>query len=210
MTTQLFIYVDDKWTEFPVYNAVSFDERLDEQLDSGEIQVITKGATPFDDFCMAKTVTKDGTSEKTAYFNAFDTVEKRGKGYYIRTLELVEPSRLLMGVMIDGRKVTQSIVEEEKKTLKTVLSELLLAYTMHLGTVADRRFYLSLDEEISELFNVISPEFHWEAQTLLWECLCDIGNVVNCIPRLTINKGAAAFDTIIFEKINDITAEYEM
>ena len=96
-----------------------------------------------------------------------------------------------------------------KKTLKTVLLEFLRTYRLQ-STAEEVPFELSLDGDLETLFAQISPEFHWEGQTLMWEVLCDIGNVVDCIPRLTINADETAYTVITFDKINDITAEYEL
>jgi hypothetical protein len=54
------------------------------------------------------------------------------------------------------------------------------------------------------LYGVDSPEFAWGCGTTLWECLCDIGNVVNCIPRVDIRDG---YKFVIFERINEIMEE---
>ncbi len=209
MTTKLYIRENNKWVKYSVYNSCASDERLDEQFDSGEVQTITDSITPFDDFCMAKIVRSDGETDKTSYFIGIDTVSKRGAGYYIHTLELAEPTRLLMGIMIDGRKVTQPLEEDKKKTLKQVLLSFLR--TFHLQSTAENSpFELLLDDELEELFTRISPEFHWDGQTQAWEVLCDVGNVVDCIPRLIINDDETAYNVITFDKVNDTTAEYEM
>ena len=111
MTTQLYIKEYDYWMQYSAYNSCVTDERLDEQFDSGSAQTITDKITPFSDYCMVKIVRTDRLSEKVEYFIGTDTVSKRAESYYIHTLELSEPTRLLMGIMIDGRKVTQQINE---------------------------------------------------------------------------------------------------
>ena len=209
MTARLYIREDKQWVEYPVYNSCMTDERVDEQLDSGSAQTITNDITAFKDFCMVKVVRSDGETEKVQYFIGTDSVSKRANGYYTHAVELAEPSRLLMGIMIDGRKVTQSLEQEKKKTLKTVLQEFLRTYRLQ-STAEETPFTVSLDADTEALFAQISPEFHWEGQTLMWEVLCDIGNVVDCIPRLTINADETAYTVITFDKINDITAEYEL
>lgn len=52
---------------------------------------------------------------------------------------------------------------------------------------------------------LVSPEFYWDAGTSLWECLCDIANVINCIPRLIVNEDKTAFSVITFDRVNEIT-----
>ncbi len=105
-----------------------------------------------------------------------------------------------MGVLIDGRKVTQPVDGSAKKSLWTVLNELLQTCSL-IRNKTDAVFSAS-DTWKRRLSAVVSPEFHWESQTSLWECLCDIANVVNCIPRVV------DYSVITFDDINKITKEY--
>lgn len=209
MTIKLFIYNDDtiEWEEQHVYNSAEFDERLDEQLDTGKIQVINNTSETFNDFCRVKVVLDNS---KTFYFYGIDTVEKRGAGYYVHYLELVEPTRRLMGVFINGKKITQPL-SGTKKTLKDVC-DLLCKCIDLLGAQEDivpaNTPYWGIAEN-DLLKNTISPEFHWNAGTSLWECLCDIGNVIDCMPRVTIDENGE-FSRIVFEEINATTGEYEI
>jgi hypothetical protein len=165
----------------------------------------------------------DNLEKKKWYFCGFDSVEKRGVGYYIHTLELCEPTRLLMGILIDGRKVTQPIEGsgEEKQTLYDVLVGLLNTFELlPFGEKFSRSYEKSRivteyeyneDSTIKDLMEgIASPEFHWEAETSLWECLCDIGNVINAIPRLTYNEHNAEhpFSVLLFDMINESAGEY--
>lgn len=217
MITKLYIWTDlGRRKELPVYNRVEFDERLDEQLDSGQIQTINDSVAPFDGYSLydIETTDKNGKVKKVTMFG-FDTVEKRGEGYYIHTIELVEPTRVVMGLPIDGCKVTQPIVGD-KKTLKSVVDELLqYKCSLHANEESNRLWVSSNINTTTILEKTISPEFHWECGTLLWECLCDIGNVINCIPRvepmrMDILEGNPVHLYISFDPINDITAEYDL
>ncbi len=216
MTTKLYIYEHNTWGEYPIYNYCETDERLDEQLDSASIQVISENSRSFADFSMIKIIRKDldGNEEK-AFFYGFDTVEKRMGNYYIHYLELVEPSRKLMGILIDGKAVVQPI-EGTKKDLWGTADKLLLSANVKTATgTASLELAMFGHEKYNTntfylMLNTPSPEFYWQAQTSLWECLCDIGNVINCIPRLTANKDETKFNTIYFERVNDITGEYEI
>ena len=211
MITKLYIAEDRKWVELPVYNRVEFDERLDEQLDSGSIQTINDSESGFEDYSLYRLQKfEDGVEISNKWYFGFDTVEKRGEGYYIHTIELVEVTRIVMGIPIDGMKVTQPI-EGEKKTLFEVFSELLFhkAYTHDTDTSEwENRFYEG--EYPSVMKTIPSPEFHWECGTLLWECLCDIGNVINCIPRAMIFGVEPKPIYIDFVEVNEVTAEYEL
>ena len=206
MTCKIELYANGQWQGYSLYNSVEFDERLDEQLDTGRVQVISDSIEPFPDFSMARLTVSDETDTKEAYFYAVDGVEQRGAGYFIHTLELFEPTRLLMGRFIDGRKVTQPITGD-KKTLYTVLDELLqVAKLLEINDSPEFTF----DKTDALLKGTISPEFYWSAGTSLFECLSDIGNVIDCMPRLTINSSKTAFNTIVFDRINEVRGVYEL
>lgn len=197
-----------------VMNTVDFSERLDEEMDSGSIQIKKTEKDPFPDYTLVKLILSDGESERSFDFYSFDNVEQRRSDYYVHTLELVELSRLLMGTMIDGRAVTQPLEDsgEPKKTLKEVVTELLktarlIKYDVENKMPIGSKFFLD-PNQWAFLETVVSPEFHWSGGTLLWECLCDVGNVINCVPRLLIGNEGKLYVT--FDKINDITGEYEI
>ena len=196
--------------KYPLYNSASFDERRDEQLDTGTIQVIsTEESLSFADFCpvLVEVEDIDGT-KKTMQFCGFKSLEKRGANYYIHSIELVEPTRLLMGIIIEGKKITQPIDGSAKKSLYTVLLRLMQTFeTKELGVEPRIKPYTS--EKVNKLLrDTVSPEFHWEAGTLLWECLCDIGNVINAVPRLVYALGE--MKGIDFDLINEEEGEYEL
>jgi hypothetical protein len=209
MKTIIDIERNNEWERLRVYNDVTFDERLDEQFDTGSVQVVSESVEAFPDFSIARITQQDGESEKVTYFAAFDTVEKRAKGYYIHALELVEPTRLLMGILIDGRKVTQPIEGsgQQKKTLLQVTQGLLNTFEL-LESGAIPRIRIA-DSVRSALNAVISPEFGWETETSLWECLCDIANVINAMPRLLYKENSAQFE-LTFDMINEVTGFYEL
>lgn len=216
MITRVYIYNGVEWQELKAYNTAVEDERLDEQLDSGSVQIISESIDALADYSMFKVIRADNNlGERETFYYGFDTVEKRMGDYYIHSIELVEPTRVLMGTFIDGRAVVQPI-NSTKHKLSYVLSHLL--ETASLVTFSERKEFRlasredsAYDEKVNTLLgNTESPEFYWQAQTSLWECLCDIGNVINCIPRLTANSAQTKFDTIYFESINDITETYEI
>jgi hypothetical protein len=218
------ILQNGEWVAYSLYNSIDFDERLDEQFDTGSVQVISNSATPFADYCVVRMDMTDNLEVKSWYYCGFDSVEKRGGGYYIHTLELCEPTRLLMGTLIDGRKVTQPMEgsNEAKQTLYDVLIGLLNTFELlpfgekfsrsreKSRIITEHEYDSSLTDTKCIMENVTSPEFHWEAETSLWECLCDIGNVINAIPRLTYNKYNAEypFSVLLFDMINESAGEY--
>ena len=223
MTASIEIKINGEFVRYQLYNSNVFDERLDEQFDTGSVQVISSNATAFENFSVIRLNMTDGLEIKQWYFCGFDSVEKRGSGYYIHNIELVEPTRLLMGILIDGRKVTQSIEGsgEEKQTLYDVLIGLLNTFELlPFGESFSRsreKSRIVTEHEYNEnstikglMEGIAAPEFHWEAETSLWECLCDIGNVINAMPRLTYNEHNAEhpFSVLLFDMINESAGEY--
>ena len=201
-----------------LYNSFTFDERLDEELDGGFAQTLLSTDEEMREFTEAMVTLDDGETQKVVPFFLFDDVEKRANGYYRHALELLEPTRWLMGITIDGLKVTQPIDESKtKKTLLDVTNRVLRCFNtfrwseIHISSGLGMPLF-RLDSETEKLLNgVISPEFEWQAQTLLFEVLQDIADVVDAIPRLTAeSENATEFIRIHFDKINDITGEYEL
>ena len=205
MNAKLEVFLNNEWKSFPIYNTLEYDERLDEQLDSGSVQITANIEEAFDDFSMIKITLSDSETVLPFYYYGFDKIERRGNGYYLHTIELAEPSRLLMGLPIDGRKVTQPITDD-KKSLLQVTQELLNVFKLQeYGKTQNKFRVVDINGDLS---STISPEFGWDLGTLLWECLTDIGNVINAIPRL-IGSDNGYFE-IVFEKINEITDFYEL
>ena len=214
MTIRLQIADNYKWKDLPVYNLGSFDERLDEQLDSGSVQTINKSGVEYEDYSLYRvTVEDDDCTQQYASYFGFDTVEQRGDGYFIHTIELVEPTRIVMGFTIDGCKVTQPIEGEKKSLYDVVFSDDGgLISKAKLERVNKRERYLldGYGEMIEKMKSIPSPEFHWECGTLLWECLVDVGNVINCIPRIRFVETNTRRCFIEFDPVNEVTAEYEL
>lgn len=59
---------------------------------------------------------------------------------------------------------------------------------------------------VSLLQKTISPQFKWSTQTTLWECLCDIGSVIDAIPRL-VASDENKFVYVDFDLVNDKSNE---
>lgn len=214
MITNLDIAINGEWESLPVYNRVEFDERLDEQLDSGIIQTINQDNTAYADYSLYRvTISDNNSTKKEQTFFGFDTVEKRGENYYVHTIELVEPTRIIMGMPIDGCKVTQSIAGK-KKTLYDVVFGLnggLISKAMLIDAKGSNLVWKVIQtpsKTVEGMRKIISPEFHWECGTLLWECLCDIGNVINSIPKAIVYPNREF--GVDFVPVNDVTAEYEL
>ena len=217
MTIRLQIADNYRWQDLPVYNLGSFDERLDEQLDSGSVQTINDSSVEYDDYSLYRVTVEDddGTQKYASYFG-FDTVEQRGDGYFIHTIELVEPTRIVMGFPIDGCKVTQPIEGKKKSLYDVVFSDdgglISKAKLERVNKREEKSWYLRRGngEMIEKMKSIPSPEFHWECGTLLWECLVDVGNVINCIPRIRFVETNTRECYIEFDPVNEVTAEYEL
>lgn len=215
MKAILNIYLGEQWREYVAYNRVTADFRLDEQLDTGSVMIITDSSEPIPPMSAANLEFTD--DENSMYFPCccFDTVEVRGQGYYVHNLTLVEPTRRFMGILIDGIKVTQPTEEEQaegktKKSLYEITERIFHTYMLN-DTEQTPGFAMPNGYEVVSLLrNTESPEFQWEAETQLWECLKDIGNVINCMPRLTFNAAHTALKTLTFDKINDVAQEREL
>lgn len=158
----------------------------------------------------------------------FSSLKKINRGLAIMNVEMVELTRWLMGCVIGGKSVTQPITGT-KKTLLDVCNSLLRVEQLinlpnsDLDDAPNKTQRFLLDPKVESLLeSVESPEFHWQAGTLLWECLMDIGNVINCIPRLYLDlrlQASTEIETeedwsarfrIAFDKVNEITEEIEI
>ena len=217
MVVSLSINTANGWKSVPLYNTVTMDERFDEELDGGACETYLETEEGFPEFSEAILTATDGEKTITVPFFLFDDVEKRARGYHRHSLELVEPTRWLMGLLIDGLKVTQPIDGSKKKTLLEVINRVFRCFNAHryedvlspyTGEIRSPIF--ELDEETEKLLSgVDSPEFEWQGETLLFEVLQDIADVVDSIPRLTVNLGNQ-FVKIKFDQVNVSTGEYEI
>lgn len=212
MNVTLKIYDGSTWAEHLPYNRAAADFRLDEQLDTGSVQIIASDSQPIRPMSMTELIFSDGENTLSLPAYGFDMVEIRGTGYCVHNLTLCEPTRRFMGILIDGVKVTQPTDEsgEAKKSLYEVAQRLLKTYAL-MRAEAAAEFTVTTDPDVVSLLeNTEAPEFTWEAETLLWECLKDIGNVINCMPRLEFNADKTDFSVLTFDRINEVTEEREL
>ena len=202
-----------------IVDTLEWTERHDEELDTGsakaydfkygEYDLHTEGDdtinTYINPFSLA-TIYLEDNDYQTKGFHYFvnSNVTKISRFGAVADLEMVELTRWLMGVMIDGKKVTQPI-NKDQRLLGDVCDELLQTERLQgngVETITKRRFYLP--DDVKKFLNkFVSPEFHWEAGTLLWECLLDIGNVVNSIPRLKLNTKNYTYE-VVFDKVDEV------
>ena len=106
-------------------------------------------------------------------------------GIYSHQVSLTEPSKLLQGVMIDGFAVTQPEEYDKRDTLYAVVNRLLAVTPFDGVNDATQMFSLTNNTAVvNALAGIKSPQFKWNTQTTLWECLLQVGAVIDAIPRL--------------------------
>ncbi|MCH5157480.1 MAG: hypothetical protein J1G02_06375 [Clostridiales bacterium] len=89
----------------------------------------------------------------------------------------------------------------KSQSLKEVVDRLLKVSSL-CQTGEEQRFVFNPNSSLDLLLkNTISPQFKWSTQTTLWECLCDIGSVIDAIPRLKAN--GSKFVYVDFDLVND-------
>lgn len=82
-------------------------------------------------------------------------------------------------------------------TLEDVVNRLLM-----FSPFDGQRFTLTDDYTVlGVLQSVVSPEFKWNTQTTLWECLLQIGAVIDAVPRLVMD-GDGKYTVVTFDFVN--------
>lgn len=173
---------------------VSYTRRLSEEFDNGTVTYYsTSGAmnAPIDKYEII-------VSQKTYDFIGTEEVAKVKNGLYKHVVYLTEPTKLLEGVLIDGFAVSQPKAENLRKTLYDVVTRLLAV------TPFDESIYTLTTQAaiVGVLQATISPEFRFNTQTTLFECLMEVGAVINAFPRLT-KDGNGEFTVVTFDFINE-------
>lgn len=192
-----------KMQDIHVYNRYSFSERIDGILSSGTFQNISdSNSTPYRHMSSISFKLTDGETEISTYGYSYDTMSVIKKNeLYQHDIAFVEASKALQGVQIDGMSVVQPLEKSERKTLYDVL--LRLIRNMRLRRVGEEAPYIIDPAVVPMLSAVKSPQFQWESKNLFWECLRDIGSVVNSIPKLLQDENER-FRVISFLPVNDV------
>ena len=198
---------------------VTITEQLSTELDGGDLKyLITEPKTegvqaPLSQYTVTVTDTTGAT--ETFQFVGTDTraliaATDANNGVYKHSVSLTEASKFLQGIMIDGLAVSQPEEESERSNLLTVVNRL-LAVTPFDNSRSAVRFTLDLTGNAYYgylmLVNTVSPQFRWNTQTTLWECLVQVGAVIDAIPRITADANGN-FTEIAFDLIN--TYDYEV
>lgn len=173
---------------------VSYTRRLSEEFDNGTVTYYSTNGemnAPIDKYEII-------VSQKTYDFIGTEEVAKVKNGLYKHVVYLTEPTKLLEGVLIDGFAVSQPKAENLRKTLYDVVTRLLAV------TPFDESIYTLTTQAtiVGVLQATISPEFRFNMQTTLFECLMEVGAVINAFPRLT-KDGNGEFTVVTFDFINE-------
>lgn len=135
--------------------------------------------------------------------------ETEQTGIYTHEVALVETSKILQGVMIDGFAVSQPEDLSQRESLQDVVNRLLATTPFDYARTTLKPFTLTTDADVTQaLSEVVSPEFKWNTQTTLWECLVRIGAVVDAVPRLVADANGM-YTVVTFEFVNDYDSEVE-
>lgn len=179
---------------------VNYSRRLSEEFDGGTATYYSTSGemnAPLDRYELS--VARGDTAQNDTYdYIGTEEVAKVKNGLYKHVVYLTEPTKLLEGVLIDGFAVSQPKTESLRKTLYEVVTRLLAV------TPFDESIYTLTTQSsiVGVLQATISPEFRWNTQTTLFECLMEVGAVINAFPRLT-KDGDGEFTVVTFDFINE-------
>ena len=187
---------------------VSIVEQLDVELDSGNARFLRTEKENSSLFAPLSTyeIAVDGTKFNFVGTDSRALVCKTSAdgGIYSHDLSLTEPSKLLQGVLIDGFAVSQPEEENNRVSLFDVLKRLL-----SVTPFDEPMFELTTNSAVTGVLRIMkSPEFRWNAQTTLWECLLQIAAVIDAMPRL-VEDETGNLRVISFDFINASAIEVE-
>lgn len=203
-------------TVAPVETEFKQDREFDTGTATYKSYADDSGDVEMPPFSMYRLTLTDGTD---TLVNTFCGVESKAKtrnaqtngtkALYTHNVSMIEGSKLLQGVLLDGFGVAQPETEADRTTLFFEVNRLLAVTPTRL--VGEQQAYtLTTDSEIVNILNgTKAPQFRWSNQTTLWEALIDIGAVIDCIPQLELNSAGTAFNVVTFVPVNSVGNEYE-
>lgn len=194
---------------------IAVAEQLGVELDGGTMRFIrteshSQGVVaPLSDFSVSV-----DTSDENETFSFIGTDSRSllvnngmSGGIYKHSVNFVEASKLLQGIMIDGFAVTQPDDIAQRDSLYDVLQRLLIVAPFDYAQSTTPKFQITQDTTvILVLNNTVAPQFKWNTQTSLWECLVQIGAVIDAIPRL-IRATNGQFIVVTFSFVNVYATE---
>ena len=183
---------------------IKINERLDDELDSGNFVFYTKSQDIYPPFTKCKITVGD----TVRYFYMNDAAAWYGGGFWQHTATLTEPTKILEGYFVSGLAVTQPrepSASNPAKTLYQVLQRVLAVTPLRVSGES-QLFHITTDSDIVALLQgVDSPEYRWGSQTTLWEVLSDIGAYIDAMPRLVPDPtDDSEFNTVTFDLINEV------
>lgn len=93
--------------------------------------------------------------------------------------------------------ITYDYKRTNEKTLEDVVERLL-----SVSPFDSPKYSLTEQSDVRlTLSSVIAPEFKWNTQTTLWECLLQIGAVIDAVPRLVMDKDGK-YTVVTFDFVN--------
>ena len=93
--------------------------------------------------------------------------------------------------------ITYDYKRTNEKTLEDVVERLL-----SVSPFDSPKYSLTEQSDVRPTLNsVIAPEFKWNTQTTLWECLLQIGAVIDAVPRLVMDKDGK-YTVVTFDFVN--------
>lgn len=216
------VFYDSEWRELnnlkygKAFYPVEISEKLSEELDSGELKFYTDSRENdgkemlYPQMTMFSIEIDTGTERaRQFYFYGTDTAEKLNPYLWKHRVMLVEPTKDLEGVILDGLGFAQPEDNSKRMTLYGIVQRL-LACTPLRTYLQPQKYTLTDEEEIVEILQAqtveekLLPEFFWSSQTTLKEALCDIGAYCNLYPRLTLNPATNEYTLITFDEVNKV------
>lgn len=195
----------DEWVRIKnVIEPANIFLRWDKELDSGNFSYIRYTNSSTADISVLK-MFRIRINGQAYYFVGKDdsalVTKNNGVSVWQHSVQLTEPTKSLQGVFIDGFSVSQPEALSNRKNLYEVTTRLLRTSPLH---VTGQRYTLTTDSKVvGVLKGALSPEFKWNSQTSLWECLLEIGGCINCIPRLAIRN--SRYCAVTFDFTNEQT-----
>lgn len=210
-------------TDLQALAPLQITERLSAELDSGTFSFMEIGDDEPKQFALYKITAQDeGTTDKAdfpfygIYQRALMSRTNSNDPLYKYTVQLTEPSKLLEGILIDGAGVSQPEDTAQRQSLYDVVTDLLVKATLDRQTVAKDAIVLTSDPKVTQVLKAIkSPEYQWNAQATLWECLEQLGQCADAIPRLLVTPATVDGEIVeqyvlTYEFVNDGDETFDM
>ena len=219
------VFFNNSWHELnnftygKAFYPVEVSEKLSEELDSGELKFYTDSRHNdgkemlYPQKTMFSIEIDTGTDRaRKFYFYGTDTAEKLNPYLWKHRVLLVEPTKDLEGVILDGLGFAQPEDNSKRMTLYDIVQRLLACTPLRIQG-QPQKYTLISESEAPEIIAILKaqtieekllPEFFWSSQTTLKEALCDIGAYCNLYPRLTLNPTTNAYTVITFDEVNKV------